>query len=142
MASTNKGYPGVTKAQLEKLVANYRRSIKKTRKGSLQPIDHDAKRDSNSVWFSRASVEELFKANNADGLRVYFAVHDNETMATEYDDMLTVILVATKNNGRGKDEDQIFDKEDTNEKALTGTDPIGGGSGLNHGKICPPANCP
>ncbi|RYY33852.1 MAG: hypothetical protein EOP46_15235 [Sphingobacteriaceae bacterium] len=136
--------PNVTKAQLERLVGNYRKSIKKTRKGSLQPIDHDHKKDSNSIWFSRAAVEELFKANDADGLRIYLAVHDNDVMATEYDDMLTVVLVATKKNGKGKDEDQLFDNDNTEAKALTstGTAPIGGGSGLNHGKICPPANCP
>jgi hypothetical protein len=134
----------VTKAQLERLTGNYHKSIKKTRKGSLQPIDHDSKKDSNSIWFSRAAVEELFKVNDADGLRIYFAVHDNEVMPTEYDDMLTVILVATKKNGKGKDEDQLFDNNNTEAKALTtnGTAPIGSGNGLNHGKICPPANCP
>jgi hypothetical protein len=143
--SINKGNPGVSKTQLDKLINNYRKKIKRVRKGSLKLHDHDVKVDTKSAWFSRAAVEELFAVNEADGLRIYFGVHDNDVMETPYDDQLTVILVATKTVD-GRTVDQIYDQPEQQQQTLMaakkGQSGISGGSGLNHAKICPPDNCP
>jgi len=137
------GNPGVTKAQLEKLMHNYRSKVKKVRKGSTQSHDHDPKIDSKSAWFSREAIEELFNVNNADGVRIYFCVHDTDIMPTPYDDKLTVVLVATKNIN-GKTEDQLFDRAGTDQTEvkslmMASKKGLGAGTGLNHASICPPS---
>ena len=144
MTSESKGFgPGVTKGQLDRLVNNYRKKIKKVRKGGTVPQDHNPKNDTNSVWFSRAAVEELFKVNNADGLRIYFGVHDTAIMPTPYDDQLTVVLVATQ-KVNGANRDQMYLAEEENKTALEAEEEEGlpPGSGLNHAIICPPNECP
>lgn len=133
--------PYVSKAQLQKLIANYQRRVKRLRKGGSAAVDHDPKFDSKSCWLSRETVETLFKINNADGLRIYFGVHDKDIMPTEYDDKLMVVLVATKNVG-GVNQDQLFDREEEPQtKSLASRPGDKPGYGVNHTLICPPHNC-
>lgn len=130
--------PDVSKAQLDKLILNYQRTVKKIRGDSDLASDYDPNFDSNSVWFTRKAVEELFNENDADGLRVYFGVHDSKIMDTEYDGQLMVVLVATKYiDGKNVDQLKDRDQEDENDGPIQG----GPGYGLNHGSVCPP-NCP
>ncbi|MEO6150025.1 MAG: hypothetical protein ABIP28_07685 [Mucilaginibacter sp.] len=133
--------PYVSKAQLDKLIANYQQKVKRVRKGSNTVQDHDPKIDSKSLWFSRKAIEEFLDLNDADGLRIYLGVHDTAIMPTEYDDKLTVVLVATK-NVRGVNQDQLFDPPAQKTMALTSEPVSRPGGGLNHAIICPPNNCP
>jgi len=140
---SNNTNPGVSKAVLEKLIANYQSKVKRVRKsGDHTPHDHDPKIDSKSAWFPRAAIEELLNLNDADGLRIYFGVHDTAIMATPYDDKLTVVLVATKNIG-GRDQDQLFEKTETESLSMKSRPTtLAPGTGLNHSLICPPDRCP
>lgn len=56
--------------------------------------------DSSSVWISREALEEFFKLNDADGLRLYFAIADDypnfKLSRPEYKKKHTLVLVATK----------------------------------------------
>ncbi|MBE9586577.1 hypothetical protein IM792_19165 [Mucilaginibacter sp. JRF] len=133
--------PDVTRAQLEKLMKNYQRTVKRIRKGDKEEIcsDYDPKFDSKCVWFPREAVEQLFNDNKADGLRIYFGVHDSEDLPTPDDDRLTVVLVATRYED-GKNKDQLNDDSLLKKKELVGGG--GPGYGLNHAAICPPSNCP
>ncbi|RYZ97809.1 MAG: hypothetical protein EOP47_20830 [Sphingobacteriaceae bacterium] len=134
--------PYVSKSQLLKLIANYQQKVKRVRKGSTAVLNHDPKFDSKSLWFPRKVVEELFAANNADGLRIYFGVHDTGIVPTPYDDKLMVVLVATRNED-GINRDQLLDVKEGEEKEVKSLAAKDGkpGYGVNHAIICPPNNC-
>ncbi|GAA4336736.1 hypothetical protein GCM10023149_45820 [Mucilaginibacter gynuensis] len=150
---------GVTKSVLKRLTNNFRKRVLYLHKNSDSPMAHDLKNDSSSIWFSKADIEKLFDANRVDdngGLRIYFGVHDKDVMQTEFDDKLMVVLVATRFDAHsGKQVDQLYDndKHELVEPialapkmmtvAATGSkQKLEAGTGLDHGKICPPAQCP
>lgn len=137
--SENFQKPDVSRAQLETLIKTYQETVKRIRKGDDSGVasDYDPDFDSKSVWFPRKAVEALFNDNDADGLRIYFGVHNADALPTPYDDRLTVVLVATKLED-GRNVDQLNgNKDSSDEKGGTGA-----GYGLNHGDVCPPKNCP
>jgi hypothetical protein len=126
--------PDISRNQLEILMKTYQETVKRIRKDDDSGVasDYDPDFDSKSVWFPRKAVETLFNDNTADGLRIYFGVHDADVIPTPYDDRLTVVLVATKYED-GKNVDQL--KGDVDSKS---NGEGGAGYGLNHGKLCPP----
>lgn len=138
---------GVTKNTIEALSKNYQNKIKILRKSSGKVEDHHPDIDTRSIWFSKKDIDRLFAANGCTeengGLRIYFGVHDAAVMPTPYDDKLTVVLVATK-LANGVVTDQLSEAApagnlkaaDTPLSPDDGTDDSG--TGLNHGKICPP----
>lgn len=133
--------PDVSLEQLETLMKTYQETVKRIRKDDDSGVasDYDPDFDSKSVWFPRKAVEQLFADNSADGLRVYFGVHDTDQSPTPYDDRLTVVLVATKFED-GKNRDQLKDNEEDGDNGeVKGGGP---GYGLNHGEVCPPTGCP
>ncbi|MCD8741409.1 hypothetical protein LT679_12405 [Mucilaginibacter roseus] len=140
--SANFQKPDVSREQLENLMKTYQETVKRIRKGDDSGVasDYDPDFDSKSVWFPRKAVEALFNDNDADGLRVYFGVHNADQSPTPYDDRLTVVLVATKLED-GRNVDQLKGDGDANEDEESDDDKEGGpGYGLNHGNVCPP-NC-
>ncbi|MCC8410513.1 hypothetical protein LJ707_16340 [Mucilaginibacter sp. UR6-1] len=126
--------PDVSREQLETLMKTYQETVKRIRKGDDSGVasDYDPDFDSKSIWFPRKAVEALFNDNNADGLRIYFGVHNADVMPTPYDDRLTVVLVATKYED-GRNVDQLKSDGDAKDDEEGGP-----GYGLNHGKVCPP----
>lgn len=140
--------PDVSRQQLETLMKTYQETVKRIRKNDNSGIasDYDPDFDSKSVWFPRKAVEALFDDNDADGVRIYFGVHNADVMPTPFDDRLTVVLVATKLVD-GRNVDQLKDDEcpdndgDADNDQDSDDDGEGGpGYGLNHGTVCPP-NC-
>lgn len=151
---TSRGNGGVKKSQLQQLVDNYYEVIKKKdENGNI--VDLDRTKDSKSVWFTKAAIDQMFAdhgctaENNGEfGMRVYFAVHktgvlhrDHE-IPSHYHNQQTVILVPTRAIGGQRDRDLLKNDEDLVEAGSDGKtgdgDGEGDGRGVNHGLICPP----
>ena len=141
----------VRKSQLKKMVDNYYKVMKKTDEdGNI--VDLDPKKDAQSVWFPKSVLDKMFathgcNAENNDefGIRIYFGVHQtgilhHDEIPGHYHNQQTVVLVPTKAKGAQRDADLIWEND-----KLVGADGKGdgddegvGGTGYNHGKICPP----
>ncbi len=61
--------------------------------------------ETQSAWVRKTEIDQLVNDNAADGIRIYFGVHTQETDTSNLNKSLkgklTVILVATKNTGSG-----------------------------------------
>lgn len=128
----------VTLDQLEGLSANF---FVKThimdgtlrRMDSYNPPPHNdwKKRDTKSIYFTKAKIEELFADNSgSDGIRIYLGLHDKSIYPAmrdaKYENKVMVVLMATKAE---------VDMKDFNDKVM-----IAGikGGGYDNGKLCPP----
>lgn len=136
----------VTPEQLKALVKNYYQKMAKKNKGGGNHEPLDKKKDSRAVWFHKQKLDELFEANGYSntlpddekkkfGLRLYFGVHDMDTILTNipdvYDNQQMVILYVTKQDGVANNDLN----QDGDAVEIAGTDV---GLGLDHGKLCPP----
>jgi hypothetical protein len=134
----------VTQEQLDGLSDNY---FVKTyimdggtvrRMNSSNPLPHNdwKTRDTRSIYFTKAKIEELFADNaGSDGIRIYLGLHDKNIYPgvrdAKYENKVMVVLVATKTE---------VDMKDFNDKVM-----IAGirGGGYDNGKLCPPdQTCP
>lgn len=141
-----KNSEGLTKKTVEALVKNYQQRVKILRKSGKWE-DHDTEKDSKSIWFSKKTIDALFKANGCTdengGLRIYFGMHDTDIMDTPYDNQLMTVLVATK-TVNGVLTDQLFDNDASSNATTVKPEDSGNGgapdpgTGVDAGKVCPP----
>jgi len=80
---------------VQKMVTEYSGKLR-TMGASLMGMG--AQKQSSSVWVSWAELQQFVSENNANGIRIYFGQHVDESVGgtPEYKGMLTVILVSTK----------------------------------------------
>ncbi len=136
----------ITKEQLKALVGNYYQKMGKKKKGGTKHDPLDKTKDTRSVWFSKQKLDELFEENGYSntmpdtekkkyGLRIYFGVHDKDSILTdipvEHDNQQMAILYVTKKEGVATN----VSATDVNTLETPGSDV---GKGMNHGQLCPP----
>lgn len=141
----------VKKSQLKTLVNNYYTVMKKVdADGNIQDLDRE--KDARCIWFKKSEIDKLFadhhctpENNDEFGLRIYFGVYGDEKLdgvPEKYHNQQTVVLVATRRDGRILDKDILNDDDDAlgadGKGDGTPPDDDGTGTGRNHGKICPP----
>lgn len=132
----------VTKDQLKALVGNYYQKMGKKKKGGDKHEPLNKTKDTRSVWFSKQKLDELFEENGYSntlpddekkmyGLRIYFGVHDKDTIITDIpdasDNQQMAILYVTKKESMAI--------RDVTTLQTPGSDV---GKGMNHGQLCPP----
>ena len=140
-----------SKATVIKMREAYDRTIRKITTENLRKRFPDRPwiEDASSTWVSRKELEELLKANNADGLRIYYGCHyqsTNSEPVLDLDGMHNLIFVATKDtidpqNPRTETSvDQLSTMataSDATEETLTDYE----GNAGEYTPLCPP-NCP
>ncbi|PTQ99712.1 hypothetical protein C8P68_102541 [Mucilaginibacter yixingensis] len=141
----------VKRSQLQKLVDNYYKTMKKVDvDGNVRDLDRE--KDARAIWFKKSDIDKLFADHNCTaenndefGLRIYFGVYGHgilDGVPDRYHNQQTAVLVATRQNGRIMDKDILHNDEDALGADGKGDmDPLpddGSGTGRNHGKLCPP----
>ncbi len=95
--------------------------------------------DTKTAYFTKTSLDELFAANpGSNGLFIYFGVHNSNIYPLgdpNYENKLMAVLVSAT------DEEPNLNAGNFVEIAGAPED-IGGGMGMDNGKLCPPnTNC-
>ena len=134
-----------SKKTVNKMRDEYEKVIRKTANENLKRRfpDRPGIQDASSGWVSRKDLEALLKANNADGLRIYYGVHHastNTDINRDQHGLHNLIFVATKDSANPENPtpetsvDQLEDTTGTGEEEPTDYE---GAAGTNI-LLCPP----
>lgn len=133
-----------SKKTVIKMREEYERTIRKTATENLKRKFPDRPwiEDATSAWVSRKDLEGLLNANNADGLRIYYGVHNTSTNSNprnDFNGLHSLLFVATKDSADPQnpttetsvdqlDDAGTGDEEPTDYEGAAGTDVL----------LCPP----
>lgn len=138
----------ISKSTMMKMREAYEKNIRKFSTENLKQKFPERPwiQDAASAWVSRKELEELLNANNADGLRIYYGCHHENTHkepVLDYIGLHNLIFVATKDSVYAEKPRTETSIDQLNNLATSGSEQPTDyeGSAGEYIQLCPP-NCP